>query len=198
MSATEAFTGKYDRPGRVGGWLIDRFFAVVTDLVATVPAPSATLEVGAGAGFSSERLRPFVPNLFVASELEAPLAAMAAARNRGLGLLRQSAYALAHPDRSFDLIVMLEVLEHLEDPGAALRELRRVCRGHVVVSTPREPLWRCLNLARGKYISALGNTPGHIQHWSSRQLAEFASRWFEVVAVRRPIPWTVLLLRVRD
>ncbi len=33
-------------------------------------------------------------------------------------------------------------------------------------SVPREPLWRGLNMARGAYWGALGNTPGHLNHWS--------------------------------
>ena len=33
---------------------------------------------------------------------------------------------------------------------------------------PREPLWRGLNIARGAYLKDLGNTPGHLNHWSKR------------------------------
>ena len=33
---------------------------------------------------------------------------------------------------------------------------------------PREPLWRGLNMARGAYLKDLGNTPGHVNHWSKR------------------------------
>jgi hypothetical protein len=29
---------------------------------------------------------------------------------------------------------------------------------------PREPIWRIGNMARGRYLGDLGNTPGHIQH----------------------------------
>ncbi len=39
---------------------------------------------------------------------------------------------------------------------------------HLLVSVPREPLWRALNMARGAYWRELGNTPGHLNHWSRR------------------------------
>ena len=60
-----------------------------------------------------------------------------------------------------------EVLEHLEDTEAAVNVLAQIATPYLVVSVPREPLWRILNLARGAYLKDLGNTPGHVQHWST-------------------------------
>ena len=60
---------------------------------------------------------------------------------------------------------------------------------------PREPIWRLLNLARGKYVAELGNTPGHVQHWSSAAFLRLVRRYFEVLAVRTPLPWTMALCR---
>ncbi len=101
---------------------------------------------------------------------------------------------LPFPDGTFDLVLAVEVLEHLPDPARALDELARVARpgATAVLSVPSEPLWRALNLARGKYVGELGNTPGHIQHWTPRSFRRLVSRRFEVRAVRRPVPWTVL------
>jgi len=62
---------------------------------------------------------------------------------------------------------------------------------------PREPIWRILNIARGKYIGDLGNTPGHVNHWSRRGFIDLLSRRFDVVEVRSPLPWTMALCRVR-
>jgi len=56
-------------------------------------------------------------------------------------------------------------LHHFEDPGGVVAEMARVANGHLLVSVPREPLWRGLNMARGAYIKDLGNTPGHLNHW---------------------------------
>ena len=66
-----------------------------------------------------------------------------------------------------------------------------------VVSVPREPVWRAANLARGKYLGALGNTPGHIQHWSTRRFSRLVATRFDVVNVRTPFPWTVVGARSR-
>ena len=55
-----------------------------------------------------------------------------------------------------------------------------------------------LNLARGKYLTALGNTPGHVQHWSSQAFVKLIERYFEVLDMRRPLPWTMLRCRARN
>ena len=64
------------------------------------------------------------------------------------------------------------------------------------MSVPREPLWRGLNMARGAYWRSLGNTPGHVNHWSKRSFVSLLSRYGEVEEARSPFPWTMLLVRV--
>lgn len=107
----------------------------------------------------------------------------------------RSIYELAEGADSADLIVCCEVLEHLDDPEAGLAALRRVVTRNIILSVPREPLWCALNLARGKYWSSLGNTPGHIQHWSSRAFVELVQKYFELQEIRRPLPWTMVLCK---
>ncbi|MGH2914469.1 MAG: class I SAM-dependent methyltransferase [Solirubrobacteraceae bacterium] len=103
---------------------------------------------------------------------------------------------LAFEDREFELVAATEVLEHVEDPDRALAEMARVARSHLLVSVPHEPLWRALNVARGAYLKDLGNTPGHLHHWTRRSFASLLARHGEVVETRSPFPWTMLLVAV--
>jgi 2-polyprenyl-3-methyl-5-hydroxy-6-metoxy-1,4-benzoquinol methylase len=101
------------------------------------------------------------------------------------------------PERhAAELILCCEVLEHLEDPEAALDVLADLARPWLIASVPREPLWRALNLARLSYVGDLGNTPGHLNHWSRREFVRFLTRRFEVVEVTSPLPWTMALCRL--
>ncbi len=194
------FTGKYEASGQLGQFLIGRFFGAIAQLLEPrLKEVSNVLEIGCGAGFSTSHLVKLAGTRFlVSSDVSSSLLIRAQKKNPEVPFLKQSVYCLAHGDKSFDLLVMLEVLEHLDDPDKALRELQRVARSFVVLSTPREPLWRSLNFLRGKYWADLGNTPGHIQHWSKRGLIEKVSQYFEVVSTATPIPWTVLLLTPRQ
>jgi 2-polyprenyl-3-methyl-5-hydroxy-6-metoxy-1,4-benzoquinol methylase len=99
-------------------------------------------------------------------------------------------------DDEFDCATAIEVLEHVPDPEHTVAEMARVARAHLIVSVPREPLWRGLNMARGAYLRDLGNTPGHLNHWSKRSFVRLLSRHGEVVEARSPFPWTMLLVRV--
>ena len=98
---------------------------------------------------------------------------------------------------SAELIVCCEVLEHLEDPGGALVTLASLARPWLIASVPREPLWRALNVARLSYLGDLGNTPGHLGHWSKRSFRRFLSERVEIVELRSPPPWTMALCRTR-
>ena len=103
---------------------------------------------------------------------------------------------LPFADGEFDVASAIEVLEHVPDPEHTVAEMARVASGHLLVSVPREPLWRGLNMARGAYVKDLGNTPGHLNHWSKRSFVKLLSRHGEVVQARSPFPWTMLLVRL--
>jgi ubiquinone/menaquinone biosynthesis C-methylase UbiE len=98
-------------------------------------------------------------------------------------------------DNEFDIACAIEVLEHVPDPERTLAEMARVARRHVLVSVPREPMWRALNMLRGAYLRQLGNTPGHVNHWSRGAFLDFVNRHGQIAAVRTPFPWTMLLVR---
>lgn len=191
------FTGKYESGGRVAHWLIDRFYSAVVDMLDPSTAGNTILEVGCGAGYSTKYLNKalHLNQQLKATDIGESLLTAARERNPEIQFFQSSVYNLPLKDKSIDTVIMLEVLEHLENPDAALVELARISRHRVVISTPREPLWCLMNLARGKYIESFGNTPGHIQHWTSSGLKQQASKFLQVECMRSPIPWTILRLR---
>jgi 2-polyprenyl-3-methyl-5-hydroxy-6-metoxy-1,4-benzoquinol methylase len=103
---------------------------------------------------------------------------------------------LPFAENEFDVASAIEVLEHVPDPEHTLAEMARCAQRHLLVSVPREPLWRMLNMTRGAYWPALGNTPGHLNHWSRRAFVALLERHGAVVEMRSPFPWTMLLVRL--
>lgn len=97
-----------------------------------------------------------------------------------------------------ELIVCCEVLEHLPDAELALAKLAELASPWLIASVPREPLWRALNLARFSYVRDLGNTRGHLNHWSKRGFLRLLETRFDVVEARSPLPWTMALCRGRE
>lgn len=91
----------------------------------------------------------------------------------------------------FNLVVCCEVLEHLEDPKKAIYNLMNYGE-RFIFSVPNEPIWRIMNMARGKYLRDFGNTPGHIQHFSGEMfIALLESCGLAVKRMEKPLPWLI-------
>ncbi|MFW2333149.1 class I SAM-dependent methyltransferase [Ilumatobacter sp.] len=182
---------KYATTNPIEQRMMRGFFDALDEMLGDL-TPSTVVEVGAGEGRVTERLVDRFPDAtvigldLVDDELAGDWAEL------GLPMFFGDATRLPFTDRSIDLVVGLEVLEHVPGPESALREIARVCRGAAVLSVPREPIWRAGNMARGRYLGDLGNTPGHVNHWSSRAFRQFVAAEFDVQASRRPLPWTMV------
>ena len=104
----------------------------------------------------------------------------------------RSIYDLNPQEDRADTIVCCEVLEHLERPAEAIMVLRNLAASSYIFSVPREPIWRFMNVCRGRYLLALGNTPGHINHWSKRAFLRFLrDNGFNSRIITSPLPWTM-------
>ena len=186
---------KYRTRNPIARALMRGFLRSVGELYVKA-APESVLEVGCGEGRLADHLlrRYPRPRRFAACDLED---ARAPDIDPAIDFETASIYALPYHDRAFDLVICCEVLEHLDDPRRGLAELARVSKRSVLLSTPWEPVWRMMNLARGRYLRDLGNTPGHVQHFSRRRLLALARERLELRALRRPLPWTVILGEIR-
>jgi ubiquinone/menaquinone biosynthesis C-methylase UbiE len=109
----------------------------------------------------------------------------------GVGDLREMPYG----DDRFDLVMCLEVLEHLPDPHKGLCELRRVTSAHCLISVPHEPFFRATNFLRGRHVPAWGRDPEHLQHWTARQFRRLVERYFEIERFVYSFPWVIALGR---
>ncbi|HZI91993.1 MAG TPA: class I SAM-dependent methyltransferase [Thermoleophilaceae bacterium] len=169
------------------------------DELWTKAAPRSLLDVGCGEGVLTEQWAESLGDARVVGiDLDdAKLHAEWETRRRpNLEFRTEEATRLPFADGEFDVATAIEVLEHVPDPEATVAEMARVAERWVLVSVPREPLWRGLNVARGAYWRTLGNTPGHVNHWSKRSFVRMLSRLGTVEEARSPFPWTMLLVRV--
>ncbi|HEX7289767.1 MAG TPA: class I SAM-dependent methyltransferase [Conexibacter sp.] len=162
-------------------------------------APESVLDVGCGEGVLTHQWATQLgEQRIVGIDLDdEKLKAEWATRQRpNLEYRTLAAEHMPFADGEFDLACAIEVLEHVPDPEHTVAEMARVARRHLLVSVPREPLWRMLNMARGAYLADLGNTPGHVNHWSKRSFVRLLAQHGEVVEKRSPFPWTMLLVRL--
>jgi ubiquinone/menaquinone biosynthesis C-methylase UbiE len=193
------FLEEYESQNPISRFLLDNLFKNISRIKPYLKPGSKLLEVGCGMGISSLTLNEMLPGHdFEASEVDEAFVQKMLESNFPLKVTQESVFDLIRKDKSVDCIFFLEVMEHIDHYEKALSELFRVSSGFVVISVPNEPLWRILNMMRGKYISSLGNTPGHINHWSPRTMTNLISQYGDVFGVYLPIPWIVIFANLRQ
>jgi SAM-dependent methyltransferase len=101
----------------------------------SLPADPRFLDAGCGSGRNMVELHAFGE----VTGVEPSPASLALAEERGVGRVVQASIdSMPFDDAGFDAAVTLDVIEHVDDDRAALRELRRVVRpgGFLIVTVP--------------------------------------------------------------
>ena len=156
-------------------------------------------EIGCGEGYMSEILHDFTGKKIRGSDYSEKIIETATAlhSNKDIVFKVCSVYDLDPENHLAELIICSQVLEHLERPRAALEVIQKLAKPYAIISVPNEPLWRALNLLRGKYVKSSGNTPGHIQHWSKSSFVGLLEEYFEICSVKTPFPWIMVLCKTK-
>ncbi len=189
---------KYTNPNPIQRWLMQRFLETAAAWIAPLNVDSL-LDAGCAEGFVARFLLEsgaLAPQTFlVGVDLDRE------AMQRGQQISPQmrkfpaNITALPFADRSFDLVMATEVLEHLPDPRLGLREVKRVSRRYCLLTVPHEPWFRAMNFLRGKHVTRWGNDPEHLQNWTLTAFRDFVASECHVIAVRSRLPWTMILAR---
>lgn len=198
MNATHGNEQKYESQNPIQRALIRRFQDSALELVRRVD-PATVLDLGCGEGYTLSCLAEGgVKAELTGIELDAEAAAKARARLGDRATIEVGdARELAEAARTFDLVVMTEVLEHIHQPGQMLPILDRLAERAVLLSVPWEPFFRGLNFMRGKHVRDWGNDPEHVNWWGRSDFQRFVSGRFDIVAAPFVFPWTMVLAHKR-
>jgi ubiquinone/menaquinone biosynthesis C-methylase UbiE len=192
-----SYLTEYNSNNKIKKFLFKNFYKAIRDILSQILSPSDSIfEVGCGPGESSDRISKmlFDTNHFIVSDYDPRHVTMIRKMRPHLNVKQANVLQLEETDNAYDIVVILEVLEHIDQYEQALDEIFRVAKKWVIISVPREPLWRILNMLRLKYILKFGNTPDHSNHWSTSSLKKMLSKYGQVRKVYQPIPWSVVLV----
>jgi 2-polyprenyl-3-methyl-5-hydroxy-6-metoxy-1,4-benzoquinol methylase len=191
---TSLHISKYQTYNPISKFLVRNFFSNILKIVEDTK-PNEVHEVGCGEGQILGFLSQNNINVFGSDISEESLEiARQESLKRGLSLrlINKSIYELDSNVDSTDTVLCCEVLEHLEYPERALKNLLSITKNNLILSVPREPIWSMLNILRGKYLLSFGNTPGHINHWSKYNFIKLISKYSKINLVRTPLPWIII------
>ena len=191
---------KYNTRNPVARYLLRRFLHDVDRLIVPLSEDVRTItEIGCGEGYLTAHIASLgIARVVRGCDSSPEIIEYAASLHggRSTSFYVKSVYEADETDGA-DLVVCCEVLEHLRDPAAGMKRLASITDKYCLLSVPDEPLWRMLNMLRCKYMRSLGNTPGHVNHWRKKDFVNMVARYFEVLEVRRPLPWVMVLARKR-
>jgi 2-polyprenyl-3-methyl-5-hydroxy-6-metoxy-1,4-benzoquinol methylase len=191
-------TPKYEASNPVVRRLLERFLRRLDETADRIGA-SSVLDVGCGEGVVTERLAERLAPAQVLG-VDADDAGLQKEWQRrtapNLSFQTASAYELPFADGSFELVCAIEVLEHLDRPHDALAEMSRVASQALLVSVPNEPIWRISHMLAGRNLRSLGNSPGHVNHWSTHAFANLVSEYGRVERIEGVFPWTLAVASV--
>jgi 2-polyprenyl-3-methyl-5-hydroxy-6-metoxy-1,4-benzoquinol methylase len=178
-------------------FLIGRFLNLVVEETRGLH-PESILDVGCGEGFTLKKLKDnHIGKKFEGIDNLDSAIAIGNKVHPDITIKNGDIYDISYKDNSFDLVLCTEVLEHLEDPEKALKELKRVTKKYCLISVPHEPWFMLGNFLRGKNWSRWGNDIEHINHWSTGGITKFVEKEFKIKKVRTPLPWTILIAEKR-
>jgi len=154
-------------------------------------------DIGCGEGFGLKNLADNkIGNNYIGLDFSKKALKLAKKINPEFGYIHGSIYKTPFKNNEFDLVICSEVLEHLDDPEAAIIELKRISKRYVLISVPYEPWFRIMNFIRGKYLKTWGNHPEHINWWGKTSLRNLLSRHLKIKKHIISIPWQVALCQV--
>ena len=188
---------KYSTRNPIARYLFNGFLQTIDTMVNSIN-PQKIVEVGCGEGHLISR---FANGTRVLSASDFSNQVIEHARSlypdNNIQFKAASIYDLSPETDSAELVLCCEVLEHLEYPEKAVEILAKLADPYLITSVPNEPTWRILNMLRGNYLKDLGNTPGHLNHWSKSSFTQLLEKRFSIQKVSTPLPWTVLLCQVK-
>ena len=195
MKSTTNFE-KHTTKNIVGKLFLDNFLNTVVTSIRALNIDSV-LDVGCGEGFTLARLKKEkIGSLYEGIDNSDESIALANQLHPKLIVKKGNIYELPYRSKSFDLVVCTEVLEHLDNPKKAYKELIRVSRKYILLSVPNEPWFTLQRIARFQNILHFGAHPEHIQHWTVGAFVKFVKiRGLKLIDKKYPIPWTMVLLK---
>lgn len=187
---------KHTTKNPIGKFFLNNFLATVVKTIRPLNIDSI-LDVGCGEGFTLARLqKEKIGKHFEGIEYDDTAIELGKKLYPKLEIKKGDIYKLPYKSNSFDLVVCTEVLEHLDEPKKAYRELLRVSRKYVLLSVPNEPFFTIQRITRFQNILKLGAHPEHVQHWSIRGFMKFVKiRGVKVMTKKYPVPWTMVIVK---
>ena len=187
---------KYTNRNPIHQFVLNRFLGRVESAVRAANAKTV-LDLASAQGYVIRYLSRALPTVsFVGVDIDTVAIAEARTLNPRAKFCEGNIYTYAHP-APVDLVMALEVFEHLDDVPRALENISQINARFFLFSVPHEPFFRASNFLRGRHIRRFGNHPEHVNQWSKRGSKMVLESRFDCIADYSSFPWTMFLTQLK-
>ncbi len=191
-------TRKYKNSNPIQRALIRRFVQQLCYLFVAAGPAKSVLELGVGEGFISGYLAEQFPEKhFTGLDACPKQLDLLRARFPRVRAKHGDITDLSFLEDPYDVVMCIEVLEHIRDPERAVNEMADLGPRRALITVPHEPFFMLGNLMRGKNVRRLGNDIDHCNHFGPRSLRRLLEKRFEVLRLTQSFPWLLALCKPR-
>ena len=152
------------------------------------------LDLGCGEGFPHHYFLERKRELRITGiDLNSDLLEKAKNRNPLVNYFLGDIYSLKN-NKCYDLLLMMEVLEHLINPKEVLLKAREIAP-LAIFSVPYEPWFSIFSFFSGKYLKTLGKHPEHVNFWNEKTFKKLLEEYYPQVKILISFPWLIAVCR---
>ena len=174
--------------------LISRYLMAIEKLLR-ISGANRVCDVGCGEGFVIAYLQRIFRCRIDGCDIDVNVLEVAKAISTSSFLCAGDIAHLPMRDKSYDVVICNEVLEHLEIVEPALAELRRISSSYCILSIPRCPFYQLSNLLVGANWGHWGDDADHKNRWTRSQFINLVQKYFSISRVTTSYPWMLVLAR---
>lgn len=192
------FFNKYESKNPIVRALMNKYFNDLDCLILPIKNEiSSALEIGCGEGYITKHIQDLGITI-EGADISERIIHIAQKLHPSIEFRIQSIYDLDSSQKKYDIIFINQVLEHLEEKERAMRQIQRITKKYLFFSVPNEPFFRIANILRLKYLSDLGNPPGHINHWSKKSFGQFLKvNGLDIINISISTVWILTLCKIK-
>jgi trans-aconitate methyltransferase len=191
---------KYDNKNKFHQFMLRRFLDSVHREIKSL-SPLSILDFGCGEGFFwKAMLDRGMPKKCQVTGIDIRDDALTIARELcpEFSFVNTDLFDLIPGKANYDLVMAIEVLEHLAEPYSYLQHLSRLSLKNLILTVPHEPWFRLMNFLRGRNLSRWGDHPEHINHWSVSGFGTWAGEFLIIDRLYGVFPWVILVGSKKD
>jgi len=171
--------------------LLKNFHELVLDQIELI-SPKSILDVGCGEGYVLEMVADIWPEIkLFGVDPSAQAIEQAKKKVPSADFKVKSIFDINPKEYQADLIISLEVFEHIPNYIEAMTHFRKLVKKQAIVSVPNEPTFSFLSLITGSHIKRWGRHPEHVNFWNELAFEKFLQSEFAKVSIRKSLPWLI-------